>query len=305
MSSSPIQRAITEAIESVASTEARVSILVRALGRAGIARVPERGPEVMRFLEGPLLDALVERLGASTATEIADHLRPVLRMAARASSVAPPTGRATQRPPTAVPETVPPGAEEPATEPRPTLRVADPGRFDPDAHDRPTSVPPEQTGVRRTPAPMPAVGGDVSHTAPTRRMETPKDDHLPAASVFVLATLDDALAAALESLREVEVRRVRGLFELVDASDDSRERATTLIFDCGAPPVHVASLLALAADMPDVMHVAVLGAAKLDMQALSAAPDRTIGWYYLDRTSPEDLARKVSQAARSARATGS
>ena len=39
---------------------------------------------------------------------------------------------------------------------------------------------------------------------------------------------------------------LEGLFELVDASDDSRERATTLIFDCGAPPVHVASLLALA-----------------------------------------------------------
>jgi hypothetical protein len=73
---------------------------------------------------------------------------------------------------------------------------------------------------------------------------------------------------------------------------------TTLIFDCASPPVHVASLLALAADMPEPMHVAILGPTKLDLAAIHAAPDRTIGWHYLDRLAPEVLRDRVAAAAR-------
>ncbi len=80
-------RAITEALESVASSEARVAIVVRALGRAGLAKVPERGPELIRFVDGPLLDAIQELLGAEIAGELVDQLKPVLRFAARPPSI--------------------------------------------------------------------------------------------------------------------------------------------------------------------------------------------------------------------------
>jgi hypothetical protein len=296
-SSTPAQRAITEVIESVASTEARVSILIRALGRAGLARVPERGPEVLRFLEGPLLDALVERLGPTIGNEVAEQLRPILRVAAHGSSVAPPARRTSRPPP----------AEAPQGEARPTIRVVDPARFD---SERPTFGPaepvipaserlgPDSSGVHPTPRPRWADAIDVSQTATTRRMDLPRDEAIPAASLFILASLDDRLVGAVESLAGVAVRRVRGLFELVDASDEARDRVTTLIFDCASPPVHVASLLALAADMPEPMQVAVLGATKLDLAAIHAAPDRTIGWYYLDRLAPEQLRERVAAAAR-------
>ncbi|MBN8616715.1 MAG: hypothetical protein J0L92_39395 [Deltaproteobacteria bacterium] len=285
MSSTPVQRAITEAIEAAASTEARVSILIRALGRSGLARVPERGPEVLRFLEGPLLDALIERLGPTVATEIGDQLRPVLRMASRGSNVAP---SRTSRPP----------PSDAGVEPRPTLRVIDPARFDALDGETPKLSPIDSSGVRPTPMrPLPE-RDHASHTAATRRMEQHKDEAIPPAAVFVLATLDDALTAAVEQLPNVRVRRVRGLFELVDASDEARDRITTLVFDCSQPPVHVASLLALAADMPEPMQVAVIGATKLDLSAIYASPERTIGWHYLDRMTAAELAAKIAVAAR-------
>ncbi len=270
-----------------------MSILIRALGRAGLARVPERGPEVLRFLEGPLLDALIERLGPVAATEIAEQLRPVLRMAARASSVAPPSsGARTSRPP-------PSYQAEPYVEPRPTLRVIDPARFDELGEgERPTLTGIDASGVRPSPTrPARDATPSVSHTAATRRMDLQKDELIPAAASFVIASLDDQLVAAVEGLADVRVRRVRGLFELVDASDEARDRTTTLIFDCSSPPVHVASLLALAADMPEPMQVAVVGATKLDLSAIHASPERTIAWHFLDRMTPAELRQKVLAAA--------
>ncbi len=87
MNPPPVLRAITEALESVASSEARVAIVVRALGRAGLAKVPERGPELIRFVDGPLLDAIQELFGAEIAGELVDQLKPVLRFAARPPSI--------------------------------------------------------------------------------------------------------------------------------------------------------------------------------------------------------------------------
>ena len=289
--STPAQRAITEVIESVASTEARVSILIRALGRAGLARVPERGPEVLRFLEGPLLDALVERLGPTIGNEVAEQLRPILRVAAHGSSTAPPA-----------PATAPPPPHAPG-EARPTLRVMDPAKYD---SERPTFAPaeplapgrlgPDSSGVH--PTPRRRIEDELSQTAPTRRMDLPRDETIPPAGLFILASLDDSLIAAVETLDGVPLRRVRGLFELVDASDEARDRPTTLVFDCSSPPVHVASLLALAADMPEPMQVAVLGATKLDLAAIHAAPDRTIGWHFLDRLTPAALRDRIAEAFR-------
>jgi hypothetical protein len=103
---------------------------------------------------------------------------------------------------------------------------------------------------------------------------------------------------AVESLPDVALRQVRGLFELVDASDEARDRATTLIFDGGAPPVHVASLLAVAADMPEPMQVAVLGATKIGLATIHASPERTNHWHFLDRLAPETLRDRVAVAAR-------
>lgn len=314
MSSTPVQRAITEAIESIASTEARVSILVRALGRAGLARVPERGPEVLRFVEGPLVDAIVERLGTGVADQIVEQLRPVLRFVSQRPSSRPAPALDTRRPPPAA------AARPEATiEPRPTIRVMDPAAFDrassPDPFGRPTvpdaaslmatPVPPPSAPLAVTPAPpSPAFAQSATSDASGARPRPPPTPTatVPAASLFILASLDDALVDAVEA-RSVALRVVRGLFELVDAAEDARDRTTTLVFDCASPPVHIASLLALAADMPATVQVALLGASPLDLQALASAPERTVGWAYLQRLTPGELAGQIQAAASASRAS--
>ena len=85
----PVQRAMTEAAESVASSEARVAILIRALARAGLSKVPERGPEVLRFLEGAWHQTITEMLGEIVADELLSQLRPLLRFEARPPSMIP------------------------------------------------------------------------------------------------------------------------------------------------------------------------------------------------------------------------
>jgi len=306
VSTPPVQRAITEAIESIASTEARVSILVRALGRAGLPRVPERGPEVLRFVEGPLLDAIVERLGTAAADQIVEHLRPLLRLAARGpASRPPPRAAETARPP---PGTSPPGAREP----RPTMRVTDPAQFahaathDPSVFERQTLHDPMQLAVTPVPpassrAGSATPGSEVSGARPRPRPTVPET--MPPAASYVLASLDDQLIDAVEALEGLSIRTVRGLFELVDAAEDARDRSTTLVFDCAAPPVHIASLLALAADMPVTVRVALLGASQLDRQALASAPERTVGWAFLERPTAGELAQRIQAAASASRSS--
>lgn len=305
-----MQRAISEAIESAASPQTRAAILERALSRAGLTRPPEQGRELARFVEGALYDAIDERLGSIAASEVIEGLRPLLRF------VLTPADRAPEL------------HASPTNEPRPTVPVLDPGRFDDDPA-RPTRVPTdaptmapaphdersvdersgeESSGVHVTPRPRAAQRGshgagdhDGHSTQPMPREPGPR---LPAASLFVLATLDDVLAAEIEALEAVTVRRVRGLFELLDAAEEARERTTTLLYDCAQPPVHIASLLALGGDLPTALQVAVLGASALDLQAIHGAGDRSAGWLFFERPAPSAFAAMLTAAAHRLASTG-
>jgi hypothetical protein len=273
---SPAHRAIVEAIEAVASAEARVAILVRALGRAGLQRAPERGPEAKRFAEGPLYDAIAELLGAPVADSVLAQLRPVLTSASRP----PPSGRPGPRPRSAWPAA-------------PSERETLPGE---DLRDRPTldAFPADAASTHdRLTLPMPEPTRTRTPSASTARPE----HELPAAALYLIASLDDELAIEAERTAGVSVRFIRGLFELVDTTEDLGGRDTGLLFDCASPPVHVASLLALSASMPGSLSIALLGASTLDHHALEAAPERTRRWRFLARPSAAELCAQLAAAA--------
>lgn len=89
----PVARALDEALASVATQPVRDAVLTRALRDARRTSVPERGPEVIAFAEGPLRRALATRLGDHVSDEMLEQLRPVLERASRLAS-----GRPTLQP---------------------------------------------------------------------------------------------------------------------------------------------------------------------------------------------------------------
>lgn len=85
----PVAYAVEEALASVATEPVRDAVLTRALREARRTNIPERGPDVVEFAEGPLRHALASRLGEDVASEVLEQLRPVLERAARRASLQP------------------------------------------------------------------------------------------------------------------------------------------------------------------------------------------------------------------------
>lgn len=85
----PVARALDEALASVATEPVRDAVLTRALRDARRTSVPERGPEVVEFAEGPLRRALASRLGEHIADEVLEQLKPVLERASHRPSLQP------------------------------------------------------------------------------------------------------------------------------------------------------------------------------------------------------------------------
>jgi hypothetical protein len=75
-----IERAVAEAIGAVAAPVVRDEVIELALRWAGCAAVPERGPAVASFVEGPLFRALVHVLGEPSASTVCDELAAVTAM---------------------------------------------------------------------------------------------------------------------------------------------------------------------------------------------------------------------------------
>jgi hypothetical protein len=296
----PVQRAMTEAIESVASSEARVAILIRALARAGLTKVPERGPEVLRFLEGAWHEAIGEALGEEIADELLSQLRPLLRFAARPPSVAPRVGsippprrgpssqgvKATpsqepQRRPSLTPEAV-------------TAAVARAISITPSASRsvRPT-VPADALAYSRAASPEAMVQAiNESRIDPETLEPGPPESgtHTVLPGHYVLISRDEALSDAMEARFPGRFHCARGLMEILDISDELRGQGAWFVFDCIHAPVHIASLIMLTPDLPMDAEFVVLGASDMERETLATAVDRAVHWKHMARAA---LAREV------------
>jgi CheY-like chemotaxis protein len=89
---------VVEALEKLASPEARGVILARAFRAAGRDEVPEGPRELASFVGGPLADAVERVLGTGAAEALLLDLQPILRQAEiHSSSVRPrPSAETTQ-----------------------------------------------------------------------------------------------------------------------------------------------------------------------------------------------------------------
>lgn len=75
-----IERAVAEAIGAIAAPAVRDEVIELALRWAGCEALPERGPAVASFVEGPLFRALVHVLGEPSARSVCDELAAVTAM---------------------------------------------------------------------------------------------------------------------------------------------------------------------------------------------------------------------------------
>lgn len=75
-----IERAVAEAIDAVATPRVRADVIGLALQSARRSVIPERGPAVASFVEGPLFRAIVCLLGEPAATTVRDELAQVAAM---------------------------------------------------------------------------------------------------------------------------------------------------------------------------------------------------------------------------------
>ncbi|MEC7518932.1 MAG: hypothetical protein VYE22_03650 [Myxococcota bacterium] len=75
-----VASAVAEAVGAFAAPRVRAKVLELALRWARRGDIPEWGPDVRDFVEGPLLRATEELLGADLASAISDELAPMVRM---------------------------------------------------------------------------------------------------------------------------------------------------------------------------------------------------------------------------------
>ncbi|AKF07241.1 hypothetical protein [Sandaracinus amylolyticus] len=271
----PVARALEEALEAVATEPVRIAVIARALRDAGRASIPERGPEVLEFAEGPFRRALATRIGDDVADEVLDQLRPVLQRAARRSSMQPISSAQLQSP-----------AQSRAAEPVPT----------------PTFVPLRTTSP---PQPLELFLDDEEFQAPGDLGEEPgsgvyvsarpRTDPAPGGPLPLVffatqdASASGALAHALGG--RATVRVVEGLLELLDALEEDPEAARVLILDGGYPSIQIPSLITVAPELAGRTRVVVWRAFEGDRAALASAPsDVTSAWIRCHSRGLDELA---------------
>jgi hypothetical protein len=270
-----VARSLTEAIETVATPTVRDSVIGRALRDAGRSSIPEAGPEVLEFADGPLRHALSDRLGDDVASEVLDQIRPVLERASMRPSMRPAAP--------AVAAAVPLGSAKIGS-----VRPTRPAPADPALLRASTpvdeSTPEEESGVfaaRRLPA--------LTDPAPSAEMP-----------IVFLASRDPGAAAALaRSLGgRATVRVVEGLLDLLEAVDEEARVRRVLVLDAAQPSIHVRSLVTVAPELAGRAKVLVWRAFDEDRDALESAPVSADEWERCSSHALVDLAEACFRAIR-------
>ncbi|MGE3630897.1 MAG: hypothetical protein AB7P00_13430 [Sandaracinaceae bacterium] len=105
-----VERAVCEAIDAYAAPKVRAAVVELALRWARVSVIPERGPEVREFVEGALVHAAVQMLGAEAGDAIKAEMAPIVSMVAEREistvrpSTTPPRGQPIIKPESDYPE---------------------------------------------------------------------------------------------------------------------------------------------------------------------------------------------------------
>ncbi len=224
-----VEQAVAEAIDAVAAPAVRAEILELALGWARLPAIPERGPDVADFVEGPLFRAIEVTLGEEIALAVCEELEPMGAMVADAevSSV---------RPSVRAPALV-------ADDDDPELI------FEEDEDDDPEVSIDDFRAIGSLRSP-PVGRGPSFPTDPAPRRELPR----------VLVASSDPSSVALLGAALGGVAYLEPAQDALGVLDGlGREKCSLVVLDCRHPSVAAEPLLAMQPELPRGSRVVLWG----------------------------------------------
>lgn len=298
-----VSRAVREALGTLVSPAVAAQMVERALQAAGIVTIPEGGPALAGWVDGPLRAQVELYVGADAAELLAAQLAPVVAHAAgrRADAVAPS--------PNAPGPAAPAKAASPAKPP--PILPAEKGRgtF---GSDQPTGViaqplqPPgklhDVQGTARiglTDAQRRALGarrakpGDLAGSVVTTRHPQTFEVAEPLPPRRVLAATSarsavEALQTYLGSTAQVE--QVSDLVALLDALEEPGAGRPIVLVDCLRPTVHVTSIAAIGEDLPQGTTVVLWGTSESSWHELDRERTPNCRWVRCSQeATPDDV----------------
>ncbi len=274
----PLQRALLEALETVAAREPVRALLRAALDRAGIRAIPEDASAFQSFVAGALTITLAERLGEGAAEMVSEQVLHVVRLVAPAM----------RRQATGTEDDVDELSGERSVEaPSAGARAsgAGPARPRPEVHRAPLPrspassqlspleapvlfpprSPPHESGTKRK-AGAPLAGTRASSPTPpagtiAQEQAGPASGARAVAAEVLVVTLDPRL------VREVETRlsgrsRVSAVVTLAELMQHVGRLAGSriaVVLDTGVPSIDLPTFASVASALPSRTHVVLWG----------------------------------------------
>lgn len=279
-SSDSLDRAIREALGSVAAPALRDAVVTRALAEEGLAGVPDTPAEFAAFVGGPLRRAILGSLGDDLGRPVVMELE---RLAKAALSCPPQLRRAA--PPSPKPRVVSSAraalqsARNAPRRSRTRTPALSPARPVPRSARRPPSVAPQK-------AKEAAASAEAARAAELRALRTtPGLPRLCGPRVFVSTKRTDrvrALAALMGD--EVEVIQCWSVTHLIQALKDSGP-ATALVVDCSEPAIRPSSVAALSDDFPLLVNTVLYGAGSEALADLKRINELVGHWHACPKTA--------------------
>lgn len=248
-----VSRTVREALGTLVSPEVATQVITRALNAARLEQVPESGPAVIDWVDGPLRREIEQVVGDDAAELVATQLAP---MVAHASS------------------TSPSGSENPAV-----TRSA----F---ASDKPTgvvAVPPQMlpgellntARIHLTDQQLKALrqeeGGHTTRPTAGEELEVVK----PLRRVLAATNAREAVDALQRYLgAAAQVVQVLDLVGLLDTLEEPDTFEPIVLLDCQRPTVQATSITAIGEDLPRGTTVMLWGASESTWREVDRERDR-------------------------------
>ncbi|MET0343425.1 MAG: hypothetical protein ABW252_20610 [Polyangiales bacterium] len=258
-----VSRAVREALGTLVSPAVAAQMVERALQTAGLGSIPEAGPALVSWVEGPLRAQVESLVGADAAELLAAQLAPVVAHARSGKHTL--TGAKKVEKPAPIKPADKPGPGRTAfSSDQPTGVVNQPLPVETKPRDINSTARMGLSDAQRRALGAPRKPGSGPGASTTRHPQTFEvADPRPPRRVLA-ATSASSAAEALQTYlgSTARVEQVQDLVALLDALEEPSTSQPIVLVDCQRPTVHVTSIAAIGEDLPRGTTVVLWGSSE-------------------------------------------